>query len=142
MRHVYFRSFRHAFTGKIARVRRFAFGFICVLYVVLVFTGQPDLIPWSLPGSVVLLSATLIFSTFRRAGPVSAQQATDKLSKCCGDLTHRFRFWIALLLYPFFGFLIATGVISLTLAFPIMGTLTAAAYLLSFVILSEWPSAG
>ena len=142
MRHIYFRSFRHAFTGKIARVRRFAFGFICVLYVVLVFTGQPDLIPWSLPGSVGLLSAALIFSTFRRVGPVPAQQATDGLSKRCGYLTHRFGFWIALLLYPFFGFLIATGVISLTLAFPIMGTLTAAAYLLSFVILSEWPSAG
>ena len=47
-----------------------------------------------------------------------------------------------MLLYPFFGFLIATGVISLTLAFPIMGTLSAAAYLLSFAILSEWPSAG
>ena len=131
---------------KIARVRSFAFGvtsFICVLYAVLVvFTGQPDPMPWWLPGSVSLLSATLIFSTFRRAGPVPAQQATDELSKRCGDLAHRFGFWIALLLYPFFGFLIATGVISLTLAFPIMGILTAAAYLLSFVILSEWPSAG
>ena len=76
---------------KIARVRSFAFGVICVLYAVLVvFTEQPDPMPWWLPGSVSLLSATLIFSTFRRAGPVPAKQATDERSKRCGDLTHRF----------------------------------------------------
>ena len=97
--------------------------------------------PWWLPGFVGLLSATLIFSTFLCAGPVPVQQATDELFKRCSDIAHRFGFWSALLLYPFFGFLIATGALSLTLAFPIMGTLTAAAYLLSFVIFSEWPSA-
>ena len=130
---------------KIARVRNFSFGatgLIGLLYAVLVvFTKRPDPMPWWLPGTVGLLSATLIFSTFRRAGPVPVQQATDELFKRCGDKAHRFGFWSALLLYPFFGFLIATGALCLTLAFPIMGTLTAVAYLLSFVIFSEWPSA-
>jgi hypothetical protein len=131
---------------KIALLRSFSFGatgLICMLYALLVvFTGQPDPMPWWLPGSVGLLSAVLIFSKFHRAGPVSVQQATDELFKRNAAIAHRFGFWSALLLYPYFGFLIATGVISLTLAFPIMGTLTAAAYLLSFAILSEWPSAG
>ena len=87
-------------------------------------------------------TAVLIFSKFHRADPVSVQQATDELFKRNAAIAHRFGFWSALLLYPFFGFLIATSVISLTLAFPIMGSLTAAAYSLSFAILSEWPSAG
>ena len=131
---------------KIALLRSFSFGatgLICMLYALLVvFTGQPDPMPWWLPGSVGLLSAVLIFGKFHRADPVSVQQATDKLFKSNAAIAHRFGFWSALLLYPFFGFLIATSVISLTLAFPIMGSLTAAAYSLSFAILSEWPSAG
>ena len=131
---------------KIARLQSFLFGatgLICMLYALLVvFTGQPDPMPWWLPGSVGLLSAVLIFGKFHRADPVSVQQATDKLFKSNAAIAHRFGFWSALLLYPFFGFLIATSVISLTLAFPIMGSLTAAAYSLSFAILSEWPSAG
>ena len=131
---------------KIARVRNFSFGatgLIGLLYALLVvFTKRPDPMPWWLPGTVGLLSAALIFSTFRRAGPVLVQQATDQLFKRCSDKAHRFGFWSALLLYPFFGFLVATGALSLTLAFPIISTLTAAAYLLSLVISSEWPSAG
>ncbi|MBT5930655.1 MAG: hypothetical protein HOH32_10875 [Rhodobacteraceae bacterium] len=130
---------------KIARVRSFSFGatgLICGLYAVLVvFTQQPDPLPWWLPGSVGLLSVAIIFGTFCRAGPVPVQQATDELFKRCAEKAHRFGFWSALLLYPFFGFLISTGALSLSLAFPIMGTLTATAYLLSFVIFSEWPSA-
>ena len=101
---------------KIARVRNFSFGatgLIGLLYAVLVvFTKRPDPMPWWLPGTVGLLSAALIFSTFRRAGPVPVQQATDELFKRCGDKAHRFGFWSALLLYPFFGFLIATGALS------------------------------
>ena len=93
---------------KIARVRNFSFGatgLIGLLYAVLVvFTKRPDPMPWWLPGTVGLLSATLIFSTFRRAGPVPVQQATDELFKRCGDKAHRFGFWSALLLYPFFRF--------------------------------------
>ena len=74
---------------KIARVRNFSFGatgLIGLLYAVLVvFTRRPDPIPWRLPGTLDLLSAALIFSTFRRAGPVPVQQATDELFKRCGD---------------------------------------------------------
>ena len=58
---------------KITRVRNFSFGatgLIGLLYAVLVvFTKRPDPMPWWLPGTVGLLSATLIFSTFRRGGP-------------------------------------------------------------------------
>ena len=119
---------------KIARLQSFLFGatgLICMLYALLVvFTGQPDPMPLWLLGSVGLLSAVLIFSKFHHADTVSVQQSTDELFKHNAAIAHRFGFWGALLLYPFFGFLIATDVISLTLAFPIMGTLTAAAYLL------------
>ena len=70
---------------KIVRLRSFSFGatgLICMLYALLVvFTGQPDPMPWWLPGSVGLLSAVLIFSKFHRADPVSVQQATDELFK-------------------------------------------------------------
>ena len=41
-------------------------------------------------------------------------------------------FWIALMLYPIFGVLIATGTVALPSAFAAMGTLTGAAYLLLF----------
>ena len=56
---------------KIARVRNFSFGatgLIGLLYAVLVvFTKRPDPMPWWLPGTVGLLSAALIFSTFPAA---------------------------------------------------------------------------
>jgi hypothetical protein len=58
---------------KIARVRNFSFGatgLIGLLYAVLVvFTKRPDPMPWWLPGTVGLLSAALIFSTFPPRGP-------------------------------------------------------------------------
>ena len=41
-------------------------------------------------------------------------------------------FWIALMLYPIFGGLMAMGAVALHTAFAAMGTLTGAAYLLLF----------
>ena len=62
---------------KIARLQSFLFGttgLIYMLYALLfVSTGQPDPMPWWLPGSVGLLSAVLIFGKFHRADPVSVQ---------------------------------------------------------------------
>jgi hypothetical protein len=98
--------------------------------------------PWWLPGMFGLLSGVTIFLAFWRAGPVLAQQFSDERSKHLSDKAHRFGYWPALLLYPVFGFLFTADLIPLSLSFPMMGTLTGAAYLLSFVILSEWPDAG
>ena len=131
---------------KIIRFRNIALGLTSVIYLLyallVILTRRPGPMPWWLPGMFGLLSGVIIFLTFWRAGPILAQQVSDQLSKHLSDKAHRFGYWAVLLLYPVFGFLIAADLIPLSLSFPIMGTLTGAAYLLSFVILSEWPDAG
>ena len=116
---------------------------LCLLYALLVILkGRQDPILWWLTGTFGFLSAVIIFIAFWRAGPVLAQQVSDELSKGCGVKANRFGYWTALLLYLVFGIFIATDLIWFRLTFPIMGTLTGADYLQSFVILSEGPDAG
>lgn len=124
----------------ISRIRTLSMGLtgaVCLVYAVLVpLTGKPDPIsPWW-PGLCGAATALIIAVSLYTAGARSAEMAMDELYRARDHLAQRIGYWSALLLYPVFGFLIAQDQISLVLAFPIMATLTAAAYLIPHAVLT------
>ena len=124
----------------ISRIRNLSMGLtgvVCLAYAALVpLTGKPDPIsPWW-PGAFGIATALIIAVSLFAADSRSAETALDELYRARDHLAQRIGYWSAILLYPVFGFLIAQDYISLTLAFPIMGTLTGAAYLIPHTLLT------
>ena len=124
----------------LSRLRAFSMGLtgeVCLVYAALVvLTQTPDPIsPWW-PGLFGAATALIIAVSMFAAGARSAEMAMDELYRARDHLAQRIGYWSALLLYPIFGFLIWQDHISLMLAFPIMATLTAAAYLIPHAILT------
>lgn len=109
-------------------------GFVCLFYAVLALVnGRPDpFSPW-IPGVFGVASAIAVFVALLAAGSRNAAMARDE------GFSHDFRraqgvgYWIALLLYPVFGYLLTNGLVTYSVAFAAMGTLTGAAFLLLFV---------
>ncbi len=109
-------------------------GVVCLLYAILaVSNGRPDpFSPW-IPGIFGVVSALVVMIAVYSAGPTNAAMAQDE------GFSHDFRraqcvgYWIALMLYPIFGYCLAHGLTSYTVAFAAMGTLSGAAFLLPFV---------
>ena len=108
-------------------------GLTCLAYAVLALLQmRPDPFPFWIPGILGLISAALIFALATAAGRKNAQQAFDEGCIMDKRRAEAHAFWIALMLYPIFGFLMAMGAVALPTAFAAMGTLTGAAYLLLF----------
>lgn len=110
-------------------------GLVCLLYAVLaLLSGSPDPIsPW-IPGIFGVGSAAIIVIAFLFAGSHNAEMASDEgffsdYNKAIGT-----GYWTALFLYPVFAVALFNGWVSYPVAFAAMGTLTAAAYLLPFVL--------
>ena len=107
-------------------------GLTCLACAVLALLQvRPDPFPFWIPGILGIISAALIFA-LAAAGRKNAKHAFDEdyiMDKRRGE-AHAF--WVALMLYPIFGILMATGTVALPTAFAAMGTLTGAAYLLLF----------
>ena len=108
-------------------------GLTCLAYAMLaLFQMRPDPFPFWIPGILGLISAALIFALAAAAERKSAQQAFDEAYIMDKRRAEAHAFWIALMMYPIFGVLMATGAVALPTAFAAMGTLTGAAYLLLF----------
>ncbi|MEE9314221.1 MAG: hypothetical protein V3V02_06205 [Rhizobiaceae bacterium] len=125
---------------QISHIRTATMGFtgiICLAYASLVvITGQPQpMSPW-IPGVAGVLTSIVIFGSFMAAGSKNAVMATDELYASQQSKAAQIGYWVALAMYPIFGLLIMQDLLSLSLAFPIMATLTGAAYLLPFAYLT------
>ncbi len=109
-------------------------GAFCAVYALLALaTGQPDPLPFWLPAGIGLLAAALIWVTALVAGPKAADQAFDEGYRADAGQAQRIGFWVAIGLYPVFGVLLWQEWVTWPVAFAAMGTLTAAAYLLSLI---------
>ena len=123
-------------SDSLSTFRRIMFsitGLTCLAFAVLALLQmRPDPFPFWVPGILELISAALIFALAAAAGRKNAQQAFDEGYIIDKRRAEAHAFWIALMLYPIFGILMATGTVALPTAFAAMGTLTGAAYLLLF----------
>lgn len=109
-------------------------GVICLAYAVLsLIAGRPDPMPFWIPGLAGALAGVVI-SIGARMNPKSASDAMDEGYRADWGRAQRHAYWVALLLYPLFGLLLALGWVKFHTAFAAMGTLTGAAMLLLFVI--------
>ena len=123
-------------SDSVSSFRRIMFaitGLTCLAYAVLALLQMhPDPFPFWIPGILGLISAALILALAAAAGRKNAQQTFDEGYVMYKRRAEAHAFWIALMLYPIFGVLMATGAVALPAAFAAMGTLTGAAYLLLF----------
>lgn len=109
-------------------------GLICLVYACLaLFFGDPDPMPFWIPGLAGLASAAIITIAARAAGRKNTRRAVDEGYFADSHMAQRMAYWVALLLYPIFGLLLSFGWVAPGVAFAAMGTLTGAAFLLLFV---------
>ena len=125
---------------SLIRIRSFCLGLtglMCLAYAIFALaTGKTVLLsPWLLP-TLGLAAALIIFASFIIAGRQVAERAVDERYQANDLRAHRIAYWFALLLYPLFGLLIQQDLMTLGLAFPVMGTLTAAAFLIPNAVLT------
>ena len=108
-------------------------GLTCLAYALLALLQmRPDPFLFWVPSILELISTAPIFALASAAGRKSAQQAFDEGYIMDKRRAEAHAFWIALMLHPIFGVLIAMGTVAMPTAFSAMGTLTGAAYLLLF----------
>lgn len=109
-------------------------GVICFLYAVLaLLQGRADPMPFWVPGLAGFGSAAVITLAAMGAGRKNTEMAIDEGYHADNHRAQRIGYWIALLLYPLFGLLLSQGIVTWSVAFAAMGTLTGGAYLLLFV---------
>ncbi len=109
-------------------------GLVCLLYAVLALVyGRPDpFSPW-IPGIFGVVSAVVVMVALFTAGPRNAAMARDEGFSHDFSRAQGVGYWIALLLYPVFGYFLAYGWVTYAVAFAAMGTFTGASFLLLFV---------
>lgn len=109
-------------------------GLVCLMYAVMaLLTGRPDPIsPW-IPAAIGIGSALIIFLALLTAAPRDVGVARDEGFSVDVRRAQGIGYWVALSLYPVFGFYLANGGVRYEVAFAAMGTLTGAAFLLPFV---------
>ncbi|MEM1065594.1 MAG: hypothetical protein AAF771_16830 [Pseudomonadota bacterium] len=127
-------------SDTIATIRLIALsatGLVCLAYALFALAlGRPDpFSPWIPLGIGVFAAATIALTAFA-AGDDAAEIATDELYFAESHRAQRIGYWIAVALYPAFGVALGSGWVSYPVAFAAMGTLTGAAFLLSFAILN------
>ncbi|MEM6462781.1 MAG: hypothetical protein AAF724_12785 [Pseudomonadota bacterium] len=110
-------------------------GIICLVYASLaLLTGRPDPIPPWVPALFGVGSAAIIMIAFFSATRRAADMASDEGFAADNGRAHKIGYLVALFLYPAFAAPLALGWISWPVAYAAMGTLTAAAFLLPFVL--------
>lgn len=123
--------------SRIRLIALAATGLVCLAYgVSAMILGRPDPFPSWIPVAFGGGSALLIFLSAFAAGNRNAEIATDELYFAESHRAQIFGFWVALMMYPVFGVALGSGWIAYPVAFAAMGTLSAAAFLLSFSILN------
>ena len=110
-------------------------GLVCLIYGVLaVVSGQPDPMHPLIPGAAGIVATVAIFMAFGWASDVTRKQASDEVFRSEMNGAVKVGFWVAVFLYPVFAPFLVAGWTSFEVAFAAMGTLTAAAYLLTFAV--------
>jgi hypothetical protein len=110
-------------------------GVICLVYGVLaVVTGRSDPMPPLIPGIAGIVAAIAIYLAFWQAGSASRQQASDEMFQAEINGAAKVGFWVGILLFPAFTPLLISGWTTFEVAFAAIGTLMAAAYLLTFAL--------
>ena len=129
----------HLVIGRIRFIMMTLTGVMCLIYAIMVLiTKQPAPIsPWWL-AALGSLTATIIFISFQLAGRDSAEMAMDERYYALDGRANRIGYLSALFMYPIFGIAMAHDYIGFQLAFPIMASLTGAAYLIPQVIMTGW----
>ncbi len=111
-------------------------GVVCAAYAVLVLiSGQPDPMPFWIPGGAGFLAMLVIWFVASTSGRKAVEAGFDEGYIADAVLAQRIGFWVAIWLYPVFAVPLSLGWIGWPSAFAAMGTLTAATYLLGSVIL-------
>jgi hypothetical protein len=127
-------------TENLSRLRAAVLGLTgvcCLVYAGLVLaTGRPDPVYAFLPATFGILAAIIVTIAFVLARPNQVSGAKDELFRVENARALAFGYWVAVLLYPVFALVLAFGWLSYPAAFAAMGTLTGAAYLLPFAVLT------
>lgn len=109
-------------------------GLVCLAYgAAALAMGTPQPFAFWVPGLFGVASSVLIAIAAFAAGNANARRATDEGYVADRKQAEGIGFWVAILLYPAFAVPLWQDWVSYPTAFAAMGTLTAAAYLLSFV---------
>lgn len=124
----------------LSRIRITVFGLaglVCAAYSVLAIIGDTPrpISPW-LPGASGIAAGIVMWSSAFLAGRRNAGIAHDELYRLEWGQAVKFSYWFAVALYPLFGILMVTGVVTASTSFAAMGTATGAAPMLSFCVIN------
>ena len=122
----------------LVKIRGWLMGFagvVCLAYGVLaILTGRPDPMPQFIPGAAGVAAAVAIYLAFWQAGAASRKAASDEMFTQEMNGAIKVGFWVGIFLYPAFAPFLIAGMTTFEVAFAAMGTLMAAAYLLTFAV--------
>ena len=109
-------------------------GLACVAYALAVIvTGQPNPVPWYLPGALGAMSALAIAAVALVSGRAAAEAATDELYRLVRDRAARGAYWLSMALFVAVVLAARFGLIGWREGFVVLGCLMGAAFLLLFV---------
>ena len=112
-------------------------GFVCLCYAVLaLIMARPDPVYPFIPGIAGVVASIAIFAAFWQASSGSRKQASDETFKMEMNQAAKIGFWVAVAMYPGFAPFLAWELTTFEVIYAVMGTLTAAAFLLSFAFIS------
>ncbi|WGI20889.1 hypothetical protein [Amylibacter sp. IMCC11727] len=122
----------------LVRLRGILMGFagvVCLAYGVLaVVMGRPDPMPQYIPGVAGIAAMVAIYLAFWQAGSDSRKAASDEMFVAEMNGAVKVGFWVGIFMYPAFAPFLIAGWTTFDVAFAAMGTLMAAAYLLTFAV--------
>lgn len=110
-------------------------GLVCLAYGVLaIATGAPNPMPFFIPGLAGIAATIAIYLAFWQAGAASRRAASDEMFAAEMNGAVKVGFWFGIFLFPAFAPFLIAGWTTFDVAFAAIGTLMAAAYLLTFAV--------
>ncbi len=122
----------------LVRVRGVLMGFaglVCLAYGGLaIVTGRPDPMPAFIPGVAGIAASIAIYLAFWQAGAASRKAASDEMFAMEMNGAVKVGFWFGICMFPAFAPFLIWELTTFEVAFAAIGTLMAAAYLLTFAV--------
>lgn len=110
-------------------------GLVCLIYGVMALVqGVPNPMYPLIPGLAGIAATIAIYLAFWQAGRASRKAASDEMFDLEMNRSVKVGFWVGIFMYPAFAPFLIAGVVTFDVAFAAMGTLMAAAYLLTFAV--------
>ena len=110
-------------------------GLILLAYAAgVLLTGSPEPFPWWITATAGVSTAAVTSGAAALAGRKATQVTWDEMARTEWRRCLSFGFWVAVWLYPLFALLIGLSLADWKQAFAAMGTLTAAAPFLLFLV--------